>query len=606
MEPRRRIRSDSGERTAPPFQPGRLSRGRARLEAFNLRDVWWRLLDFFEASRGWRIALYCTGGLLITGVAARIWVYPWWQERNAIRVAQQWLDAGQYRNAAEAAERASRVAPLRPEPWHIAAELARIGGQKAEALRYSRRAAELAPDDVALGLSWAAAAFNAGERSEAKSVLERQPPGQIAASPEAQRILGEMARQDQRLTEARTHFEAALRLGGPVAINEVPLGMLLLHSTDASLRQRGLDLLAKWTGDLEWGTVALRQLLDDAMQRNDRDAMLRWAEALRAHPRCTVADMPYWLAAFGRSDEARYRAALAELEKNHAVSPPAAAQLLGWLNTIGRYADAVAWLKTLPQPALRRPPLAALAAEAFRGNGDWGDLLAWTDGGDWGSDTEFLRWTYAYAAASRLPDPARAEELRRTLSSHGQLNGGHALFAASTLFSWGFAREAEALWWLAAEQEGTNAITALGSLVRFYQVNRDAEGQYRAFRRLHSLQPQDAAIGNNFAFYALLLNREQRVAAQVARTNAEQYPDNLDYLATQAFSLTQQGRLADALALLRPKATLAARSPGIAFAYGLALAANGQKAEARPILERIPPATLTTTEVELIKQTLGQ
>ena len=136
-------------------------------------------------------------------------------------------------------------------------------------------------------------------------------------------------------------------------------------------------------------------------------------------------------------------------------------------------------------------------------------------------------------------------------------------------------------------------------------MNRDAEGLYRAFRRLHSLQPQDAAIANNFAFYAVLLNREQRVAAQAARTNAEQHPDNLNYVATHGFALVQQGRLTDALAILRPKASLAASSPGIAFAYGIALAANGQKTEARPILAQIPPATLTTAEVELIKQKLA-
>src|SRR4051812_15489528 len=130
MEPRRRIRSDSRERTADPFKPGAVSRGRARVESWQLRNAWWRILDFFEARRSRRIALYCAGLFLLTGVAGWIFVYPRWQEHNAIRVAQQWLDAGQYRNAAEAAARASRVAPTRPEPWRIAAELARIGGQR--------------------------------------------------------------------------------------------------------------------------------------------------------------------------------------------------------------------------------------------------------------------------------------------------------------------------------------------------------------------------------------------------------------------------------------------------------------------------------------------
>jgi tetratricopeptide (TPR) repeat protein len=208
-------------------------------------------------------------------------------------------------------------------------------------------------------------------------------------------------------------------------------------------------------------------------------------------------------------------------------------------------------------------------------------------------------------AARQRKDNAKAAELWLTLYNHGQLNAGHALFAGSTLYTWGVTDKAVELWLRAAEQDGSNASEALGALARHYQVSRDAEGLYRTFRRLHSLQPQDDAIANNFAFYALLLNREQRIAAQAARANAEKFPDNLDYLATQAFSLVQQGRLADALALLRPKTTLAASSPGIAFAYGVALAANGQKAEARPILERIPPATLTTAEVELIKQKLG-
>ncbi len=588
----------------PPFKQGPLGRLRTRASAFHLRDTWWRLLDFFEASRARRVALYCTGVLLIAGVAARVWVYPWWVERNAIRVAQEWLDAGRYRNAAEAAVAASRVAPTRPEPWRIASELARIGGQKDKALQYARRAAELAPEDPVLGIGWAAAALNAGVPAEAKTALAKLPADEIAASPEAQRILGEIARQELHLTQARDHFEAALKLEGPKAINEVPLGLILLNSTVPAERQRGLDLLGKWTGDLAWGATALRTLLDDALARNDKAAMLRWAEALRAHPRITVGDMPVWLLALWRADAARYAAALAELEKNHAVSPVAAAQLLGWLNQIGRSADAVAWLKTLPGPAMHRPPLAALAAEALRASGQWDDLQAWTDGPPWDPNTEFLRWTYGLEAARRRGDTARADELRRTLYNHGQLDSSHALFAGSTLYAWGQQETAIELWWRAAERGDPNAILALGSLARHYQLNRDADGLYRAFRRLHSLQPQDPDTGNNFAFFALLLGREQRTAAQIARANLEQHPENNDYLATQAFTFTQQGRYADAMALLKPRASLAPTSPSIAFAYGLALAGTGQKAAAHVVLDPLPPASLTTAEVELIKQAL--
>jgi predicted Zn-dependent protease len=598
-------RPDPDDRTVPPFG-GRIQRLNTRISGFHLRDYWWRLLDFFEASRARRVALFAAAFFIIAGLAAWTWAYPWWERRNAIRIAQQWLDAGQLRNAAEAAQRAAALAPERPEPWQIASELARLGHQYDQALTYAHRAADLAPEDFPLAVTLATAALNAGKPVEAAAVLARLPVEKVNASPEALRLHGELARRDLRLTEARDSFEAALKLEPGSAINEVPLGLILLHSTITTERQHGLDLLGHWTADRQWGPVALRTLLQDSVERNDRDGMLRWGEALRTHPAVTVGDMPTWLLAFAKADESRYATALADLEKSHAVTPDAAAQLLGWLNKIGRSEDAVAWIKTLPAPAMRRPPLAVIAAEAYRATGRWAELLAATESGDWGAEANFLRWSYALTAAKKLQDSARADEQWRTLYNPGQLNTGHALFAASTLYSWGLSTEAEALWWRAGEQEGVNAIEALGSLARFYQVKGDADGLYRAFRRLHLLQPQNQDIANNFAFYALLLGREQRLADQIAKSNFEQRPENLNYQATLAFVSVQQGRFAEALTQLRPKASLAASSPGLGFVYGLALAGAGQKNEARVILNALPPETLTTTEAELIKQTLAK
>ncbi len=596
-------RPDPDDRTVPPFG-GKIQRLNTRLSGFHLRDYWWRLLDFFEASRARRVALFASAFLIVAGLAAWTWAYPWWARRNAIRVAQQWLDAGQLRNAAEAAQRAATLAPERPEPWQIASELARLGHQYEQALTYARRAADLAPDDFTLGLTLATAALNAGKATEAATVLAGLPADQVNASPEALRLRGELARRELHLTEARDAFDAALKLEPGKAINEVPLGLILLRSKIAPERQHGLELLGHWTSDREWGPVALRTLLQDAVDRNDRAAMLQWGEALRTHPKVTVGDMPVWLLAFAKADESRYASALAQLEKDHAVSPNAAAQLLGWLNKIGRSEDALAWIQTLPAPAMRRPPLATLAAEAYRATGRWADLQAWTESNDWGPETNFLRWTYALTAARKLNDSARADEQWRTLYNHGQLNTGHALFAASTLYSWGLATEAEALWWRAGEQEGTNAIEALGSLARYYQVKRDADGLYRTFRRLHLLQPQNPDIANNFAFYALLLGREQRLADQIARTNAEQHPDNTVYQATLAFVAVQQGRYAEALTQLRPKASLASTQSALGFVYGLALAGSGQKNEAHVMLDALPAESLTQSESELIKQTL--
>ncbi len=340
------------------------------------------------------------------------------------------------------------------------------------------------------------------------------------------------------------------------------------------------------------------------MARDERPAMLQWAEALRAHPGCTVGDMPNCLAAMARADERHFADALAILEKNHAVTPQAAAQLVGWLNQIRRSADAVAWMKTLPPEGLKRPPLAVVGAEALRRTQAWPELRDRTRQGDWG-DVDFLRWAYGMQAARALGDKARADELWRSLRGHAGANSGHALFAGDTIFTWGLVDEAEILWWAAADQGGPNAIAALGTLARHYQLHRDAEGQYRAFKQLHFAHPQDADVSNNYVYFAALTGNGGRLVEELANENLAHDPQNLTYLATRAFVTFMDGRAGDALALLAPKAAEAERSPALAFAYGLALAGTGHKAEARALLGRSDPSLLTPREVDLIKTGLG-
>jgi Tfp pilus assembly protein PilF len=603
MKPIRRAPTTA--RTTAPFAR-RPRPGGHRLGRLDPREWWWWLLDLFEASRAARIALYLAAAGVVTGAALWIWVYPVWTKRNALKIAREWLAAGQVRYAAEAAQQAAVVAPESPEPWQISAELARLGGQYEMAARYSRRAAELAPSDTDILIQWAADAVRANLPVEADEALDRLPVEVQAGSPHAQRLRGELARRQMRLTAARGYFETALRLEGPVAINEVPLGLILLQSADPAERRRGEDLLARWTADPEWGPTALRTLLTEAQNRADGPAMLRWADRLLAMPGRTHEDMAQCLAALSRSSAERFATVLAGLEKDHAVSPQAATLLLGWLNRIGRGAEALAWIQTLPPAAVRRPPVVVAWAEALRITAGWRALRELTAEGEWGAEVDFLRAAYGLLAARQLGEEIPADTYERTLLGRADLNSVHGMFAASSLYSWGRPEEAVALWWRLAGQESRLTVEALGSLARHYQLQRDAEGLYRAFRRLHSLQPQDPDVGNNFAFFAALTGREQRLAERIARDNLAAAPANPAYLATCAFIVLQQGRATEALELLKPRAAEAGRSPALGFAYGLTLAANGRKAEAAALLNALPPATLTLTEVSLIKAALAK
>jgi tetratricopeptide (TPR) repeat protein len=590
--------------TSTPFQR-RWRRRSARVKnTFEPRNLWWRLLDALEKGRALRWTLYLVVTVLVLGVASWAWFYPRWVNRNALSIGHQWIAAGRLDHAAETAREAMEDSPQSPEAWQLAAEVARRRKNPVQALNYSHRAALLAPDNPDFTLEWAEDALLTGQPDVAEHALAGLPTDVVTGSARAQRIAGEIARRRVQLTAARDHFANALRLDGPGAADEIPLGGILIFSRDDTERKHGLALLTKWAPDPLWGAGALRLLLGDALDHDDHPAMLKWAEALRAHPQCTLADVPTCLLALSKSDEALFVDVVAILEKKQSGSSSGIALLAGWLNQIGRASVALQWAQSLPPDLTKKPPAAVVLAESFRRTSDWAGLNAWVTTADWGRDVEFIRYAYAMLAARQLGDRARAEEFWRTIQSDAQVTGGHGLFTADTLYTWGWHQEALTLLWLAADQSGV-AWEALGTLARHYQQQRDATGLYQVFRRLYALRPADAAIANNFVLFATLTGNEAARVERIARDNHAHAPANVAYLSTYAFVLLTGDHASDAVALLKPVAREWRKSSALAFADGLALAAVGRKEEARPLLTSFDLATLTTREAELIKAALN-
>lgn len=582
----------------------RVGRFWSRLRAFEFRDAWWLLLDLWESRRLLRVSLYALGLAVILGTVTTVWVYPWWRQRTAVDMARQWLEAGKLDRASESVQEALKVAPDNPESWKLAADLARRLGNKTNALSYSAKAAELAPRRQDLILIWAADTLLANQIDATAVALAKIPPGALAQSGPAQRMLGELARRRQDLPAAFTHFENALRIEGPgTAINEVPLGIVLLPSNDAGYRQRGLDLLTKWTPDPDWGAQSSRALLQDALIRNDHPAMRRWAETLRQHPRCTLGDIPNCLLALAKTDEPRFHEVLAVMEKNHAGDPANAALLISWLNQIGRSEEALRWIQSLPTSLTTRAPAAAGVAESMRLTQKWPELLDWAGKTSWGRDLEPIQLIYQLLAARKTNQSPLARDLWATLQSRATTDGGRTLFTADTLYSWGLHAESIELLWAGANLAEI-AAPALGTLARHYQVSRDADGQYQVFKRLRALRPADADIANNYAYFAALTGHDLRPTEEIAHRNFQQTPGNLAYRSTYALVLCTQNRANEALALLLPVSENWQNKPAMILAYGLALAGTDQKDAAQTVLASLRADTLTTPETVLISQAL--
>jgi predicted Zn-dependent protease len=576
----------------------------AALRRGDVRDAWWVVLDFWEARARFRRVVYIAAVAVVVGSLSWFLFYPRWAQRNAIKMTRQWMEAGNLPFASDTLGKALERNPADPELWSLAAEIAHLRKQKELEIEYARRAASAAPGDPRYLLELASSALRGDMPDDAREALSELPAAELARSSWAHRMLGELRRREQDLPAAREHFETALKIDGPGAVDEVPLALCLLADADGAAKQRGRELLHHWTNDPQWGATALRILLEDALGSGDRAAVLASAVALMAHPQCTFGDMPVCLRGIAFGDEKKFGQMLTELEQRHRVTAEASAQLIGWLNQIGKSEEALKWLETFSEKETLVPPVAQAKAEALRAVNAWVALRDWTQAGDWGQ-VDFIRWCYAYKAALALGDDKRAEELWSTIYGHALANSVHAHFSASLIYSWGMVREPVDLWWRAATGSGI-AYDALGALARHYQVQRDAEGQYKVFSQLRTLRPQDDDIANNFVFFAVLTGKREQQAERLIRDVLQRHPANPAYAATCAYVLSANGRPSEALRMIEPLAAKWPRSDAVRFAYGLALAGVGEKEKAAEVLRQLRPESLTTLEVEQIEKALGR
>lgn len=570
------------------------------------RDVWWSFLDALEARR----RVYLMGAALFALLAVCVFAVPVLLHRSSSSrqadIIYKWIDMGRLDLAAEEVSRAIEKPTADSTIWTAAAVLARAVGDSRAVLHASGRAATLSPENSALAIDWATEALLAGRADLAARILAAQPPAVVANSAPALRVRGELARQSGDQAAARRHFAAALRIAGPNAQDETNLGRLLLLSSDPAEQARARLRLAPLASDPAHGAVAVRALLADALQRQAPPVELAGlAEALVAHPRCVVSDLATVLRILAAHDPAAYRRHLDRLETQFATHPDRALLLVDCLNTIGRPGDALAWAATLPPDFAQTPALAVALAEARRLTSDWEELDRQTAEGDWGTDYEFLRLAYALESARRRDDESRRQELWRSLQARIAGNGVRAAYAAGALYLWGQVPEALALAEAAAE-DPFGADSALGLILRHHQLQRDAAGQYRAFRRLHLRHPDDADIRNNLAYFSALTGQNLHLARRLAEANVAAAPDEVRPLATLAFVLVQSGQADTALDLLRPHVGGASLPPELALPYGLALVRSRRGAEAIPMLRPLLDQTTTDEETRLIQGALEQ
>jgi tetratricopeptide (TPR) repeat protein len=571
----------------------------------------WNEMDVLEQRPKLRRRLFLGVALAVLAAAAGFWGHWEWSRFHAIRVGRQWLEAGRLDRAEVSARGALRAAPKVPEAWQFAADVAWRRGAKGLAVADLEKAASLSHDSPDAVLAWAEAALLAGDVDGAGKALSFLTPAEQASSSRAERAKGELLRRRGSYSEAAGLFQSALDLdrhasAPSVGIDEVPLGVARVSTGNESDHARGVGLLTRWSVDPRWGAQALRELLADAIHHGDQPAASRWALALSIDPRFTLGDIFACLRGTAGSDPRLFQALLVSLKKASGTNPWRVAEVMGSLNRLGRTAETLAWAKSIPSAVSQRPPIATEVAEALRLSGQWQNLGQFADRCEWGYNLEFIGWLYDLVAARHLGESAAALAKWKTIQASSLSNPGQAMVAADLLYGWADSEDAVALLW-GATGNPRLAMPALGTLARIYQEEGDAAGQYRVFTQMSALRPEDRDIGNNFAYFAVVNGQPGRIeAVRIARANFEASPDNVAYRSTWALVLCGLSRPVEAMQVLEPVAAGWKDSRTISWAYVVALADVGRKAEARTILRTGPidPTLLSAAEIAWMRSVL--
>lgn len=518
--------------------------------------------------RRWIIA-----GLLVA--LAAFLAYP--PARNAwlIHRAQKSFQAGEERKAALQAMRLIQIDPGYVPAASLLADIAEKHLSR-DALRWRLAAAKKNPsteNQIALARTsilfqeweWADEALRAVPAADRKSIAYLQ-------------TVGGMALALNRNEEAAQFFNMALRLepdNRQLILNSAIIQLALNQADEQSKAREKLEKLKRQP---DFAAQAIRALIQDAMARGTSPVPL--ARELLALPHASFSDRLAALDALNKSKVPDFRELLATLQSQAADQPGETYALSNWMVRQGHVSEAKSWLDTLSPEQLGQVPVPMAYAECLLALKEWQTLVDRLSKEKW-PDSEILRQAFLWRGKRELA-PASQPETGLSdwqLALRGQtVRPGELYLAAQLLWSWDWQAEAEALWWILAEQTRVPE-SALRKLDRIYRNQKNTRKVWEVSRRAYQANPRDKIAQNNYAMLSLILNTDHKNAYTLAESLHRNQPSNSAFLSTYAFSLYRRGQSKEALQLFSTLNPKLLESPSYAFYYALFLKAEGRESE---------------------------
>jgi lipopolysaccharide biosynthesis regulator YciM len=476
-------------------------------------------------------------------------LYENWRERRLLQQATMLLQEGKLSEAAQMAQEVARLHPDSLAALSILADTAERQNLEG-AVAWRARIARLLPRDPESQLNLASAALRFGKLDLARDALDRVSPSD-RDSAAFHVVAGWLARAEGNFAEQEEQFAAAVKKEPKNDLYQFNLAALQIRSKDAEKSKDARDTLERLITIAPYRTGALRALLNDAVERNDRTAADGFAQQLQMSPEVTFGDYLLCLNFYRKLDEKKFRQLLEKVKPFAARNASDLASLIEWMNQNGLAGDVVKWIDKLPPARLSSPPASVAVADAYATVKNWSRLKRWTRTGNWG-DAEYVRQAYD-AIAERHLRSGNDSEFETLWQSAAELSEDvpeRELMLARLATKWQLANQAEELW-LRVEENPTLRREALDNLRQLYRAKDETTKLYAVLQRLHESSPNEAPITADLARLGLNLGENTESSHQLAKEAHYRAPNEVNCVVTYAFSLHRLGRNAEALALIQ-------------------------------------------------------
>lgn len=531
-------------------------------------------------------------------------VYENWRERRLLHQATTLLQEGKLSDAAQMAQELARRHPDSLAALSILADTAERQNLEG-AVAWRERIARLLPRDPESQLNLASAALRFGKLDVAREALNRVSPNDRDGAA-FHVVAGWLARAEGNFAEQEEQFAAAVKKEPKNDLYQFNLAALQIRSKDAEKSKDARDTLERLITMAPYRTGALRALLNDAVERNDRTDADKLAQQLQMSPEVTFGDYLLCLNFYRKLDEKKFRQVLEKVKPFATRNASDLASLIEWMNQNGLAGDVVKWIDKLPPTQLTSPPAPAAVADAYATVKNWSRLKRWTRTGNWG-DAEYLRLAYDAIAERHLHSGSGSktnsdfDTLWQSADELSRSEPERELALARLATIWQLANQAEALW-VRVEENPTMRREALDNLRQLYRARDETTKLYAVLERLHESSPNEAPITADLARLGLNLDENTESSHQLAKEAYDRASNEVNSAVTYAFSLHRLGRNAEALAIIQSLPPDQLHDPHAAVYVALVLVEGSELEGAKDYMDAAEKGRVYPEERKLLEE----